>query len=79
MIAEWTRVPLNRLSQDALAVVTELPAYLEESIKGQDLAIAHLHKHLLTARADLRRPGRPLGLSCWSVRAAWGKPKRYYR
>ncbi len=61
VIAEWTGVPLNRLSQDALAVVTELPAYLEESIKGQDLAIAHLHKHLLTARADLRRPGRPLG------------------
>lgn len=26
-----------------------------------DLAIASLHKHLLTARADLRRPGRPLG------------------
>ncbi len=24
-------------------------------------AIASLHKHLLTARADLRRPGRPLG------------------
>ncbi|HBH7051436.1 TPA: type VI secretion system ATPase TssH [Morganella morganii] len=61
VIAEWTGVPLNRLSQDALAVVTELPAYLGESIKGQDLAIAHLHKHLLTARADLRRPGRPLG------------------
>ena len=77
MIAEWTGVPLNRLSQDALAVVTELPAYLEESIKGQDLAIAHLHKHLLTARADL--PAVRWGLSCWSVRAAWGKPKRYYR
>lgn len=25
------------------------------------MAIAHLHKHLLTARADLLRPGRPLG------------------
>lgn len=61
VIAEWTGVPLNRLSQDALSIVTELPNYLEEFIKGQDLAIAHLHKHLLTARADLRRPGRPLG------------------
>lgn len=61
VIAEWTGVPLNRLSQDALSIVTELPQYLEEFIKGQDLAIAHLHKHLLTARADLRRPGRPLG------------------
>ncbi len=61
VIAEWTGVPLNRLSQDALSIVTDLPTYLEESIKGQSLAIQCLHKHLLTARADLRRPGRPLG------------------
>ncbi|MEY1237762.1 type VI secretion system ATPase TssH [Providencia manganoxydans] len=61
VIAEWTGVPLNRLSQDALSVVTELPTYLEQTIKGQSLAIQCLHKHLLTARADLRRPGRPLG------------------
>lgn len=61
VIAEWTGVPLNRLSQDALSVVTELPVYLEQTIKGQSLAIKCLHKHLLTARADLRRQGRPLG------------------
>ncbi|MFZ3403456.1 type VI secretion system ATPase TssH [Aeromonas salmonicida] len=61
VIAEWTGVPLNRISQGELDVVTRLPEYLGELIKGQDVAVAHLHKHLLTARADLRRPGRPLG------------------
>lgn len=61
VIAEWTGVPLNRLSQSEMALITELPVWLGEKIKGQSLAIAHLHKHLLTARADLRRPGRPLG------------------
>jgi type VI secretion system protein VasG len=61
VIAEWTGVPLNRLSQSELAVVTELPTYLGEQIKGQDTAIHCLHQHLLTARADLRRPGRPMG------------------
>ncbi|MBA5603072.1 type VI secretion system ATPase TssH [Pectobacterium aroidearum] len=61
VIAEWTGVPLNRISQGEMDVVTRLPEFLGESIKGQQLAIAHLHKHLLTARADLRRPGRPLG------------------
>lgn len=61
VIAEWTGVPLNQISQDELKVVTELPRHLGNTIKGQDLAIAHLHRHLLTARADLRRPGRPLG------------------
>ncbi|EIV0972971.1 type VI secretion system ATPase TssH [Salmonella enterica] len=61
VIAEWTGVPLNRLSQNEMPVITDLPQWLGETIKGQDLAIQHLHKHLLTARADLRRPGRPLG------------------
>ncbi|MDR0218891.1 MAG: type VI secretion system ATPase TssH [Enterobacteriaceae bacterium] len=61
VIAEWTGVPLNRLSQSELSIVTELPVHLGQSIKGQDIAIQYLHKHLLTARADLRRPGRPLG------------------
>ncbi|EBY0373011.1 type VI secretion system ATPase TssH [Salmonella enterica subsp. enterica serovar Toulon] len=61
VIAEWTGVPLNRLSQNEMSVITDLPQWLGETIKGQDLAIRHLHKHLLTARADLRRPGRPLG------------------
>lgn len=61
VIAEWTGVPLNQISQDELKIITELPNYLTQLIKGQDLAIAHLHKHLLTSRADLRRPGRPLG------------------
>ncbi|PHM62629.1 type VI secretion system ATPase TssH [Xenorhabdus ishibashii] len=61
VIAEWTGVPLNRLSQSELSIVTELPTHLGQSIKGQKIAIQCLHKHLLTARADLRRPGRPLG------------------
>ena len=61
VIAEWTGVPLNRLSQSEMSVITDLPLWLGESIKGQQLAMASLHKHLLTARADLRRPGRPQG------------------
>ncbi|EAM4411774.1 type VI secretion system ATPase TssH [Salmonella enterica] len=61
VIAEWTGVPLNRLSQNEMSVITDLPQWLGDTIKGQNLAIKHLHKHLLTVRADLRRPGRPLG------------------
>ncbi len=61
VIAEWTGVPLNRLSVSEMSVITNLPQWLGDAIKGQQLAIEHLHKHLLTARADLRRSGRPLG------------------
>jgi len=61
VIADWTGIPVNRMTTDELGKITHLPAYLQEHIKGQDTAIDCLHQHLLTARADLRRPGRPMG------------------
>ena len=61
VIADWTGIPVNRMTTDELEKITHLPAYLQEHIKGQDTAIDRLHQHLLTARADLRRPGRPMG------------------
>ncbi|MDC0662904.1 type VI secretion system ATPase TssH [Marinobacter sp. SS21] len=61
VIADWTGIPVNRMTADELEKITHLPDHLNRHIKGQDLAIHSLHRHLLTARADLRRPGRPLG------------------
>lgn len=61
VIADWTGIPVNRMTTDELEKITHLPAYLQEHIKGQDTAIDCLHQHLLTARADLRRPGCPMG------------------
>ena len=61
VIADWTGIPVNRMTIDELEKITHLPAYLQAHIKGQDTAIDCLHQHLLTARADLRRPGRPMG------------------
>jgi len=61
VIGDWTGVPVERMTSDELTRLTELPAHLGASIQGQDAAIERIHRHLLTARADLRRPGRPLG------------------
>jgi type VI secretion system protein VasG len=61
VIADWTGIPVNRMTADELEKVTHLPQHLYKHIKGQDTAIKALHQHLLTARADLRRPGRPMG------------------
>lgn len=61
VISDWTGVPVDKISDNELDIITNLPIHLESSIKGQELAIHELHKHLLTSRADLRRPGRPLG------------------
>ncbi|PST94457.1 type VI secretion system ATPase TssH [Photobacterium sp. NCIMB 13483] len=61
VIADWTGVPVDQMNTDELTKITELPRILGKAIKGQDVAIAGIHRHLLTARADLRRPGRPKG------------------
>ncbi|PSV40406.1 type VI secretion system ATPase TssH [Photobacterium sp. GB-36] len=61
VIADWTGVPVDQMNTDELAKITELPSVLNSMIKGQDIALASIHRHLLTARADLRRPGRPQG------------------
>ncbi len=65
VIGDWTGVPVERMTSDELTRLTELPEHLGGLIKGQDVAIERIHRHLLTARADLRRPGRPWARSCW--------------
>ncbi|MBF8224173.1 type VI secretion system ATPase TssH [Halomonas sp. 328] len=61
VIGDWTGVPVERMTRDALTRLTELPEHLGREVQGQGVAIERIHRHLLTARADLRRPGRPLG------------------
>ncbi|SHO58159.1 type VI secretion system ATPase TssH [Vibrio quintilis] len=61
VIADWTGVPVDQMNTDELHKITNLTSILGEAIKGQDMAIERVHRHLLTARADLRRPGRPKG------------------
>ncbi|GLT13676.1 type VI secretion system ATPase TssH [Vibrio algivorus] len=61
VVADWTGVPVNQMNSDELYKITHLVDILGETIKGQDTAIKQVHKHLLTARADLRRAGRPKG------------------
>ncbi|NRD73745.1 type VI secretion system ATPase TssH [Shewanella sp. VB17] len=61
VIADWTGVPVEQMNSDELHKITHLPQLLGESLKGQDIAISRLHKNMLTARADLRKAGRPKG------------------
>uniref|UniRef100_UPI0018EB198E AAA family ATPase n=1 Tax=Dyella sp. ASV21 TaxID=2795114 RepID=UPI0018EB198E len=61
VIADWTGIPANAMTADRMDRLSTLPSLLGERIKGQGVAIERVHKHLLTAMADLRRPGTPLG------------------
>ncbi|WP_373767017.1 type VI secretion system ATPase TssH [Glaesserella sp.] len=61
VIADLTGIPVNTMTGDELGKLTELPVLLNDNIKGQEQAIEQIHKSLLTAMADLRRAGTPLG------------------
>ena len=61
IISDWTGIPLNTITGSELDRLTRLPEHLGKNIKGQSQALEHIHKHLLTAMADLRREGRPMG------------------
>ncbi|WP_194437809.1 type VI secretion system ATPase TssH [Vibrio fluminensis] len=61
VIADWTGVPVDQMNSNELHKITRLTETLGSVIKGQDIAIERVHRHLLTARADLRRSGRPKG------------------
>ena len=61
VIADWTGIPVTTLTGDQLERVQQLGNYLNQQIIGQATPIETIHNHLLTAMADLKRPGTPLG------------------
>ncbi|WP_353668615.1 type VI secretion system ATPase TssH [Marinomonas sp. THO17] len=61
VISDWTGIPITKMNADELHKITHLPEILAGNIRGQDTAIACIHRHLLTSMADLRRAGRPKG------------------
>lgn len=62
VIADWTGIPATTISSDQMARLDNLPGNLRQRIKGQDEALQIVHRRLLTALADLRRPGTPLSV-----------------
>ncbi|MBN3852232.1 type VI secretion system ATPase TssH [Paraburkholderia sp. Ac-20340] len=61
VIADWTGIPAASINSDRMERLESLPETLRRRVKGQDTALDRLYRHLLTAMADLRRPGTPLG------------------
>ncbi|WP_269510579.1 type VI secretion system ATPase TssH [Burkholderia sp. IMCC1007] len=61
VIADWTGIPATIINSDQFTRIEQLPATLRARVKGQDAALEAVHRRLLTAVADLRRPGTPMG------------------
>lgn len=61
VIADWTGIPVASMTAAEVGRITGLADQIRTLIKGQDQAVELIHRRLLTAKADLRREGLPLG------------------
>ncbi len=62
IVAEWTGIPVGKLSGTGVSSVISLGEALRRRIRGQDHALAAIEKAALAAHAGLDSPTRPTGI-----------------
>ena len=58
----WTGIPLGKMVKDEIAAVLELDSHLRKRVIGQDHALAAIAQRIITSRARLDDPGKPVGV-----------------
>ncbi len=62
IIAEWTGIPLGKLTESSAWKLANLSERLRDRIKGQDFALATLEKAVLAARTGMNNPNSPTAI-----------------
>jgi len=62
VISGWTGIPLGKMVKDEIKTVLELPAYLKKRVIGQDHALEQISQRIITSRAGLDDPQKPVGV-----------------
>ena len=62
VISEWTGIPLGRMVKDEIKSVLGLSSFMQERVIGQAHALDVISRRLLTARAALADPNRPIAV-----------------
>jgi len=62
VIAAWTGIPLGKMVKDEIAAVLQLDEHLRRRVIGQDHALAAIAQRIVTSRARLDDPGKPVGV-----------------
>ncbi len=59
--AEWTGIPVSRVTASEREALVDLEAQLRRRVVGQDEAVAVLARAIRRGRVGLKEPGRPIG------------------
>ncbi len=62
VISGWTGIPIGKMVKDEIQTVLELPSYLKKRIIGQDHALEQISQRIITSRASLDDPKKPVGV-----------------
>jgi len=61
-VSQWTGIPLRKLTEEATRNLLNLEVDLRARVIGQDHAVKAVARSILTAKAGLNAPNRPLGV-----------------
>jgi type VI secretion system protein VasG len=62
VVSAWTGIPMGKVLKDEINTVMSLQQILEQRIIGQSHALAAIAERLVTARAKMEDPRRPIGV-----------------
>jgi len=62
VISAWTGIPLGKMVKDEIAALLELDGHLRKRVIGQDHALAAIAQRIVTSRARMDDPGKPVGV-----------------
>src|SRR5205807_7925851 len=62
VISAWTGIPVGKMVKDEIASVLDLDQQLGQRIIGQDHALKNIGQRIITSRAALDDPGKPVGV-----------------
>ncbi len=61
VVAEWTKIPVAKLTQEESKRLRDLEKTLHKRVIGQDDAVVAVSKAVRRGRVGLKEPGRPIG------------------
>ena len=62
VVSAWTGIPLGKMVKDEIQSVLELDSHLRKRVIGQDHALSAIAQRIITSRARLDDPGKPVGV-----------------
>ncbi len=72
-VSQWTGIPLEKISGEAARSLFNLEDELRQRVIGQDHAVRAVARTVLTAKAGLAEPNRPLGVFFFAGPTGVGK------